>query len=94
MDRFREPEGSPKNNMYRALVFQAGLAAILMLFAMIFDGPMARTEALSKTRESNLTEKLPVNFDQNAHFSGYDNVSSDTIQAGGRSEPKHDAHIV
>ncbi|KAG1374553.1 hypothetical protein G6F61_009228 [Rhizopus arrhizus] len=94
MDRFREPEGSPKNNMYRALVFQASLAAILMLFAMIFDGPMARTEALSKTRESNLTEKLPVNFDQNAHFSGYDNVSSDTIQAGGRSEPKHDAHIV
>ncbi|KAG1049996.1 hypothetical protein G6F36_016130 [Rhizopus arrhizus] len=94
MDQFREPEGSPKNNMYRALVFQAGLAAILMFFALIFDGPMARTEALSKMTETNLTEKLPVNFDQNVQFSGYDNVSSDTIQAGGRSEPKHDAHIV
>ncbi|GAN06656.1 cell surface receptor major facilitator superfamily transporter transporter [Mucor ambiguus] len=46
MDLFRDVNGEPKGNLYKALIFQAAIAGVCFFFSMIFNGPMARTEAL------------------------------------------------
>ncbi|GAA5797515.1 hypothetical protein HPULCUR_002903 [Helicostylum pulchrum] len=57
MDLLRDPNGSPKNNMYRALILQAGLAGAMMLLSLLFRGRMLRTEAIEKLKQDELNEK-------------------------------------
>ncbi|KAI9258253.1 hypothetical protein BY458DRAFT_440986 [Sporodiniella umbellata] len=85
MDRFRDPQGTPKNNMVMALVFQAGLASVLMLLSLIFNGPMARTEAFEQAKKNQ--EKV-LTFDTYSNLVCPDNESSETIMAEGRHHSK------
>ncbi|CAO0800032.1 unnamed protein product [Mucor circinelloides] len=48
MDLLRDSEGTPKDNMYRALILQAALAGLMMLLCFAFRGRMLRTEAIEK----------------------------------------------
>ncbi|KAG2236353.1 hypothetical protein INT48_008335 [Thamnidium elegans] len=57
MDLLRDPNGSPKNNMHRALILQAGLAGAMMLLSLVFRGRMLRTEAIEKLKQDELNEK-------------------------------------
>ncbi|KAL0144433.1 major facilitator superfamily domain-containing protein [Mucor lusitanicus] len=52
MDLLRDSEGTPKDNMYRALILQAALAGLMMLLCFAFRGRMLRTEAIEKMAES------------------------------------------
>lgn len=45
MDKFRNPNGDPPNNMFRALIFQAAIAGFCVVLAFIYNGPMLRTQA-------------------------------------------------
>ncbi|GAA5805451.1 major facilitator superfamily domain-containing protein [Helicostylum pulchrum] len=89
MDLFRDTNGVPKNNMYKALIFQAAAAGVCVLFSVVFNGPMSRTIALKEQEELRKTELLGLNNNPNAlsanshHFFG----SSDTLQTlGGNLE--------
>lgn len=57
MDLLRDPDGSPKNNMHRALILQAGLAGAMMILSLLFRGRMLRTEAIEKLKQEELNEK-------------------------------------
>ncbi|KAI9491682.1 major facilitator superfamily domain-containing protein, partial [Zychaea mexicana] len=45
MDNFRDPNGNPPNNMFKALIFQAAISAVCVALCAIYCGPMKRTEA-------------------------------------------------
>ncbi|ORX62118.1 MFS general substrate transporter [Hesseltinella vesiculosa] len=45
MDNFRDPAGSPPNNMSRGLIFQAATSGVCVLLAFAYSGPMLRTQA-------------------------------------------------
>ncbi|KAI7854900.1 major facilitator superfamily domain-containing protein [Circinella umbellata] len=45
LDKFRDPTGSPPDNMFRGLVFQASMASISVVLSLIYNGPMKRLEA-------------------------------------------------
>ncbi|KAI8991484.1 major facilitator superfamily domain-containing protein [Mycotypha africana] len=64
MDLFRDPYGTPKGNMYKALVFQAIIAGLCMAFALIFNGRMARSEALQQQEKSERSESAATLFDE------------------------------
>lgn len=51
MDLLRDSEGTPKDNMYRALILQAALAGLMMLLCFAFRGRMLRTEAIEKMQQ-------------------------------------------
>ncbi|KAG2215195.1 hypothetical protein INT46_001471 [Mucor plumbeus] len=75
MDLFRDKNGEPKDNLYKALVFQAAIAGICFFFSMIFNGPMARTEAL-KVQEMAAQAEFDTN---NTTMSRYHYDSADTM---------------
>ncbi|KAI8637409.1 major facilitator superfamily domain-containing protein [Parasitella parasitica] len=52
MDLLRDSNGTPKDNMYRALILQAALAGLMMLLCFAFRGRMLRTEAIKKMQQS------------------------------------------
>ncbi|KAG2221072.1 hypothetical protein INT45_009730 [Circinella minor] len=45
LDKFRDPTGSPPDNMFRGLVFQASMASVSVVLSLIYNGPMKRLEA-------------------------------------------------
>lgn len=61
MDLLRDSNGNPKNNMYRALILQAALAALMMMLCFAFRGRMLRTEAIEKLRQLEEEEAIRVN---------------------------------
>ncbi|ORE18807.1 MFS general substrate transporter [Rhizopus microsporus] len=103
MDQLRDPDGNPKNNMYKALIFQASLAGVMVLFAMVFNGPMLRMRALQKEKDikklqettTKTIEAASSDFDRqrclNEQAPQYDNGSSETTVTvtAGRSDPEH-----
>jgi hypothetical protein len=60
MDLLRDPNGVPANNMYRALILQAGLGGLMMILAFTFRGRMLRSEAILKLKVLNEEEKPPA----------------------------------
>lgn len=89
MDLFRDTNGVPKNNMYKALIFQAAAAGVCVLFSIVFNGPMSRTIALKEQEELRKTELLGLNNNPNTLSANshpfFD--SSDTLQTlGGNLE--------
>jgi hypothetical protein len=62
MDLLRDPEGVPENNMTKALILQAGLAGLSMVFALSFSGRMIRTEAISKLNNEKDTNDQEVDL--------------------------------
>ncbi|KAI8881599.1 MFS general substrate transporter [Backusella circina FSU 941] len=60
MDLLRDPNGVPANNMYRALILQAGLGGLMMLLSFTFRGRMLRSEAILKLKVLNEEEKPPA----------------------------------
>ncbi|CEG71411.1 hypothetical protein RMATCC62417_07151 [Rhizopus microsporus] len=103
MDQLRDSNGNPKNNMYKALIFQAGLAGVMVLFAMVFNGPMLRMRALQKEKDikksqettTKAIETASSDFDRqrclNEQVPQYDNGSSETIETvtAGRNDSEH-----
>lgn len=79
MDLFRDSNGVPKNNMYKALIFQAAVAGVCLLFAVVFNGPMTRSKALKEREEIRKTKILGLGHNNTHSF--YE--SSDTIQGLG-----------
>lgn len=89
--------------MYKALIFQAGLAGVMVLFAMVFNGPMLRMRALQKEKDikksqettTKTIETASSDFDRrrclNEQVPQYDNGSSETIETvtAGRSDSEH-----
>ncbi|KAI8051365.1 major facilitator superfamily domain-containing protein [Gilbertella persicaria] len=51
IDKFRDEQGFPQNNLYKGLIFQAAIAGVCLIFAILFDGPMARSEALKQQQQ-------------------------------------------
>ncbi|KAI8887074.1 MFS general substrate transporter [Backusella circina FSU 941] len=56
MDLFRDENGTPHNNMYNALIFQAVIAGVCALFALVFNGKMLRTEAIQEKSQKRDVE--------------------------------------
>ncbi|KAI9025876.1 major facilitator superfamily domain-containing protein [Phycomyces nitens] len=63
MDAMRDTEGTPKNNLFRALILQAVLAGVMMVLAFLFRGRMKRSEAiaLEKKRQAEHPQKKDGN---------------------------------
>ncbi|KAI8994539.1 major facilitator superfamily domain-containing protein [Pilobolus umbonatus] len=57
MDQLRDVMGTPKNNMYRALILQAVLAGLMMLLSLGFRGSMRRSEAIEEMKRLEENEK-------------------------------------
>lgn len=57
MDQMRDSNGSPKNNMYRALILQAALAGLMVVFCFGFRGRMLRSEAIERLKQEENNEK-------------------------------------
>lgn len=79
MDLFRDTNGVPKNNLYKALIFQAAVAGVCLLFAVVFNGPMTRSIALKEQEEIRKTKLLGLNntntrgfFESNETLQGLD----------------------
>jgi hypothetical protein len=49
MDRFRDPTGSPPNNMDRGLIFQAVTSGVCVVLSILYSGRMLRTEAYQQS---------------------------------------------
>jgi hypothetical protein len=97
MDLFRDQNGIPKNNMYNALIFQAAAAGVCLLFALVFNGPMSRTEALIEQEEMWKADALGINshntlniIASNPSHRFFD--SSDTLQTLGEEEVEIKQH--
>ncbi|KAF1806907.1 major facilitator superfamily domain-containing protein [Mucor lusitanicus] len=80
MDLFRDVNGEPKDNLYKALIFQAAIAGVCFFFSMIFNGPMARTEALKVQEKAAATAAQSEIITNNTAMSRYHYDSSDTMQ--------------
>lgn len=74
MDLFREPNGVPKNNMHKALIFQAIIAGICLLFVFVFNGPMLRLKAF-REQEENREDKILALSDKSKASPGVINSS-------------------
>lgn len=57
MDQMRDSNGTPKNNMYRALILQAALAGLMVVLCFGFRGRMLRTEAIERMKKEENNEK-------------------------------------
>lgn len=77
MDLFRDTHGVPKNNMHKALIFQAAIAGVCLVFAIIFNSPMTRSIAMKEQEEMRKARLVCVNSKNNTH-SFFD--SSDTLR--------------
>jgi hypothetical protein len=63
MDLFRDENGTPHNNMHKALVFQAVIAGVCALFALVFNGRMLRTEAIQeKSQKRDVENTIPHRY--------------------------------
>ena len=62
MDMVRDPQGSPPNNLYKALIIQAAIAGAVMILAFLFQGRMARSEAIAWKKEQQ--ERFLVQGDE------------------------------
>ncbi|CAO0792691.1 unnamed protein product [Mucor circinelloides] len=80
MDLFRDENGEPKGNLYKALVFQAAIAGVCFFFSMIFNGPMARTEALKVQEKAAAATAQSEMMTNNTAMSRYHYDSADTMQ--------------
>lgn len=49
MDRFRDPSGTPPNNMDRGLIFQAVTSGVCVVLSILYSGRMLRTEAYQQS---------------------------------------------
>jgi hypothetical protein len=78
MDVFRDEQGYPKNNLYKGLIFQAIVAGVCLFFSIIFDGRMARTEALKMQEHVDQSDTLTFSNDKPIARHHYD--SADTLQ--------------
>lgn len=58
MDKLRDADGTPKDNMYRALILQAALAGLMMVLSFGYRGRMLRTEAIERLRQEENDEKM------------------------------------
>lgn len=76
MDLFRDTKGVPKNNLYKALIFQAAVAGVCLLFAVVFNGPMTRSNVLKEQEKIRKTKLLGLNSTNTREFF----ESSDTLQ--------------
>ncbi|KAI9321387.1 major facilitator superfamily domain-containing protein [Dichotomocladium elegans] len=56
LDKFRDPNGHPSENMFRGLVFQAVMASITVVLSLMYRGPMLRTEAAKEREEQRALE--------------------------------------
>ncbi|KAG2182035.1 hypothetical protein INT43_006961 [Umbelopsis isabellina] len=65
MDQLRDPNGTPKNNLRRGLMFQCGAAVVCTLLCLFYNGPMRRTEAV-KQLASQETETIIINKEEQA----------------------------
>ncbi|OAD76428.1 hypothetical protein PHYBLDRAFT_143401 [Phycomyces blakesleeanus NRRL 1555(-)] len=67
MDAMRDTEGTPKNNLFNALILQSVLAGVMMALAFIFRGRMKRSEAiaLEKKRHVEHSQKKDGNRPEN-----------------------------
>ena len=50
LDKFRDSTGSPPNNMFSGLVFQASMAGLSVILSLLYNGPMKRLEAQADER--------------------------------------------
>lgn len=81
MDLFRDVNGEPKDNLYKALIFQAAIAGVCFFFSVIFNGPMARTEALKVQEKAAATTAAQSEIIANGTaMSRYHYDSADTMQ--------------
>ncbi|KAI7900437.1 major facilitator superfamily domain-containing protein [Cokeromyces recurvatus] len=67
MDLLRDTNGTPKNNMYQALLLQAALAGLMMLLSFAFTGRMLRSEAIEKLRKLEQEEEEVVEEEKSIH---------------------------
>ncbi len=58
MDQLRDANGTPKNNMFRALILQAALAGLMVILAFGYRGRMLRTEAIERLKQEENDEKM------------------------------------
>ncbi|KAI9261396.1 major facilitator superfamily domain-containing protein [Phascolomyces articulosus] len=56
LDKFRDPNGNPPDNMFRGLVFQASMAGISVILSLIYNGPMRRQEAHANERQEQVQQ--------------------------------------
>ncbi|KAG0169512.1 hypothetical protein DFQ28_006692 [Apophysomyces sp. BC1034] len=57
MDNFRDENGTPHNNMFKGLIFQACMSGVCVLLCFVYNGPMKRSEA---EKVENLAPKPPM----------------------------------
>ncbi|CEP14743.1 hypothetical protein [Parasitella parasitica] len=88
MDLFRDENGEPKDNLYKALIFQAAIAGICFVFSMLFNGPMARTEALKVQEKFAQSEFTAANNAMSrCHYDSADTMQTLTEY---REQSKHE----
>lgn len=80
MDLFRDVNGEPKDNLYKALIFQAAIAGVCFFFSIIFNGPMARTEALKVQEKAAAIAAQSEIIASGTAMSRYHYDSADTMQ--------------
>lgn len=98
MDLFRDTNGVPKNNLYKALIFQAAIAGVCSLSSLVFNGPMLRTKALKEQEELRMAKEMGLNQTTGAnHISKYPSHhffdSNETLQALGQDEEEGASEI-
>ncbi|KAH8552699.1 major facilitator superfamily domain-containing protein [Umbelopsis sp. PMI_123] len=70
MDQLRDQDGTPKDNMQKALILQAALMSVCTILAFVYNGRMRRTEAMAEElkqreqEEKDLAELKPPCFDR------------------------------
>ncbi|KAI8340217.1 major facilitator superfamily domain-containing protein [Chlamydoabsidia padenii] len=57
MDGLRDPTGDPENNMQRALLLLTILTGLMSILAFLFNGAMARSEAIARVDELDPVEE-------------------------------------
>jgi hypothetical protein len=84
MDQLRDQNGTPKDNMQKALIFQAALMGVCTVLAFVYNGRMNRSEAMAEElkereqQEKDLTELEPPRLLRDRHASVCSTQSDDT----------------
>lgn len=93
MDQLRDENGTPKDNMQKALIFQAALMGACTILAFVYNGRMNRSEAMAEeakereNQEKDLTELEPPRLDRERHGSVC-SAQSDATRVGDRDIEK------
>ncbi|KAI8146221.1 major facilitator superfamily domain-containing protein [Fennellomyces sp. T-0311] len=84
MDNFRDPNGDPPNNMFKALIFQAAIAGVCVILCAVYNGPMRRTEAYRDAALTAAQEQIPEQDSAEKYVNNsrkpQSQASTDTIQ--------------